>query len=265
MPTTPPSRAGLRAALLAATPAARPLRGPFISIPSPVAVEIMAAAGPDFICLEGEHAALRGGLLADMLRAADLFGVPALVRVPEAMPWLIAEALDAGACGVLVPRIASAAQAAEVVRASRFPPEGGRGAGPGRAAGYGYDIAGYIDRARSGTLVALQIESIEGITALPQILQVPGIDLIFVGPGDLSISLAAAGRPGPAALQGAIAEIGRLCAAAGMPLGLFTPQPPVADPALPVAFFIQSSDAILLQTAARAAFAPTATGGTKQG
>ncbi|WP_436644063.1 HpcH/HpaI aldolase family protein [Microbaculum sp. FT89] len=232
------------------------LRGPFVSIPSPVSVEILCTASPDFLCLEGEHAALRGPLLADMLRAADLGGVPALVRVPEAMPWLIAEALDAGACGILAPRIASADQARAVVRAARFPPEGQRGAGPGRATRYGYAAARYVEQARGETLVAVQIETVDAIAELDSILAVPGMDLIFIGPGDLGISLAAAGRPGPEALAAAIDEIVVRTRAAGIQVGLFTATAPRPAPDPRLALYIQGGDAMFLQAAAQAAFQP---------
>lgn len=229
------------------------LRGTFVSLPEPAVVEILATTGLDFLCLEGEHSAIRGATLVNMLRAADLFRLPALVRVPEAMPWLIAEALDAGAAGVLVPRVSTAEQALTAVRAARFPPEGSRGAGPGRAAAFGYGMAESLDRARVETVVAVQIETLEAVDNLDAILAVPGIDLVFIGPGDLATSLAAAGSPGPEALSAAIESIIARARERGQRAGLFTPGPPRPDPR--VTLHIQSSDAMLLRSAALAAFA----------
>ncbi len=234
------------------------LRGLFVSLPEPSVVEILGASGVDFLCLEGEHSALRGQLLVNMLRAADLMRVPTLVRVAEGKPWLIAEALDAGAAGILVPRVSTAAQAVAAVRAARFPPDGDRGAGPGRAAGYGYNVLESLERARAETVVAVQIETVEAMENLDAILAVSGIDLVFIGPGDLAISLAAAGSPGATALAAAIERITGCAHAAGQRVGLFTPGEPAADPR--VTLHIQGSDAMLLGAAAIRTFGPARTG-----
>lgn len=230
--------------------------GLFIGLPTPASVEITGAAGPDFLCLDGEHSALRGELLAGMLRAAELTGVPAIVRVPEGQPWLIAEVLDAGAEGVLVPRVSTADQARAAVAAARFPPEGRRGAGPGRAAGYGYGVLEYVERAREETFVAVQIETIEAIAALDEILAVPGIDLVFIGPGDLGVCLAAAGRKMPQALLTEVAGIFARAKAAGVPAGIFLPG--AADPngwAESAQLLIRGNDSMILQQGAAALFA----------
>lgn len=231
------------------------VQGLFIGLPSPASVEVVAASGPDFLCLDGEHSSFRGELLSNMLRAAELHRVPAIVRVPEGAPWLIAEVLDAGAQGVLVPRVSSAAQAAQAVSAARFPPEGRRGAGPGRVAGYGYGVLPYLDRAREETFVAVQIETPEAIADIDAILAVPGVDLAFIGPGDLGVGLAAAGRPMPQALVEAVAHVADRAAAAGVPTGIFLPGP--ADPngwGARFPFLIRGSDAMLLRAAAEAVF-----------
>ncbi|MFN3938744.1 MAG: HpcH/HpaI aldolase family protein [Gemmobacter sp.] len=193
--------------------------GLFVTIPSPIVVEIAAASGADFVCIDQEHGTVSPGQLENMLRAADLGRVPALVRVQGVDPMAIATALDCGAEGVLVPRVNSAHEARQAVAAARFPPEGRRGAGPGRSSGYGRDIPAGIARARESTLVAVQIETVEGMEAAPEIVAVPGIDLVFVGPGDLSVCLGAAGRGGET--EAAITRIRDAAAAAGLPSGIF--------------------------------------------
>lgn len=230
------------------------VQGLFIGLPSPAAVEVVALSGPDFLCLDGEHSALRGDLLAGMLRAAELHRVPAIVRVPEAAPWLIAEALDAGAQGVLVPRVSSVNQAAAAVSAARYPPEGRRGAGPGRAAGYGYGIDPYMDRARAETFVAVQIETPEAVEELDAILAVPGIDLAFIGPGDLGVGLAAAGATMPGALVEAVERIAVGAETAGVPAGIFLAGPDPQSWGQRFPFLIRGSDAMLLRAAADALF-----------
>lgn len=147
-----------------------------------------------------------------MLRATALFGVPALVRVPGLDPVAIGQALDWGAEGVLVPRVNTADEARAAVTAARFPPHGQRGAGPGRAAGYGRAIPGAIARANANTIVALQIETLAALDALDEILDVAGVDLLFIGPGDLGVGLEAAGKP--EALPHVIDRILQSCATA---------------------------------------------------
>lgn len=118
--------------------------GTFCAIPHPVAVEVIATAGFDFLCIDWEHSQIGRERIEDLVRAADVHGTPAMVRVPGHAPEWIAAALDAGAAGVLVPRISTAAQAKAAVSATRYPPLGERGVGPGRASGYGYRIPDYL-------------------------------------------------------------------------------------------------------------------------
>ena len=104
----------------------------------------------------------------------------------------IAAALDSGARGILVPRVSSAAQAAAAVEAARYPPLGRRGVGPGRAASYGYRIPEYLAGANAELVVALQVETAEGLDNVDAIAATEGVDVVFVG-GDLSVSIDAIG------------------------------------------------------------------------
>jgi len=193
------------------------LKGVFLGIPSPMVVEIASATAPDLVCIDCEHGVIGPEMLENMLRAAS---VPALVRVPGAEgPW-IGQALDMGAAGVLVPRVSSAAEARMAVAAARFPPEGMRGLGPGRAAGYGRSIAGHLAQARTDTVVAVQIETLGALDDLAAILAVPGLDLAFIGPADLGLGLQAAGQA--ESLPRVIDRILADCAAAAVPAGIFT-------------------------------------------
>ena len=108
-------------------------------------------------------------------------------------PEAIAAALDSGARGVLVPRVSTAAQAAAAVKAARYPPLGERGVGPGRAAGYGYRIPEYLAGANAEIVVAVQVETAEGLANVEAIAATEGVDVVFVGPGDLSVSIDAIG------------------------------------------------------------------------
>lgn len=205
--------------------AGRKRLGPFLNIPSTTTAEIVCAVRPDFVCIDGEHAPMSGPILPDLIRCADLYRVPVLVRVPGCDGAAIAAALDAGAAGVLVPRVSSPQEAAEAVAAARYPPEGRRGAGPGRAGAYGPGIAAYMPEARRETLVAIQLETVEAVEQAEAILAVPGLDLGFIGPGDLGVCLAAAGQPGRTALMTAIDAILAAAATARVPAGIYAHTP----------------------------------------
>lgn len=199
--------------------------GIFAAIPHPVAIEVTAAAGVDFICIDWEHAQISRDRIEDLVRAADVHGVPAMVRVPGHAPESIAAALDAGAAGVLVPRVSTAEQARAAVQATRYPPFGARGVGPGRAAAYGYRIPDYLAAANKSLLLAIQVETAEGLANIGAIADVDGIDVIFVGPGDLSVSIDAMGPAGADKLTSAIETIAKAAIGAGRTVGIFRPSP----------------------------------------
>lgn len=228
--------------------ARKPLVGTFAAIPHPVAVEVTAASGAAFLCLDWEHAQFSRDGVENLVRAADLHRVPALVRVPGHAPEAVASALDSGARGVLVPRVSTAAQAQAAVQAARFPPQGSRGVGPGRAAGYGYRIPDYLAHANGEIVLALQVETAEGLANTEAIAATEGADVIFVGPGDLSVSLDAVGPAGAEKLAAAIEAIIGAALKNGKAAGIFCAAP--ADVARwagkGASFFILASDTMVL-------------------
>lgn len=237
--------------------------GTFAAIPHPVAIEVTAAAGVDFICIDWEHAQISRERIEDLLRAADVHGVPAMVRVPGHAPESIAAVLDAGAAGVLVPRVSTAEQARAAVQATRYPPVGSRGVGPGRAAAYGYRIPDYLGAANRSLLLAIQVETAEGLANIDAIAAVEGVDVIFIGPGDLSVSIEAMGPTGAKKLNAAIEAITKTAIRAGRTVGIFRPS---ADDMRTwtksgIRFFILASDTMFLgaSVAAGVAAARTAT------
>jgi 2,4-dihydroxyhept-2-ene-1,7-dioic acid aldolase len=234
----------------------QPLRGIFLGLPTPMAVEIVAGAGPDFLCIDTEHSPIGPDLLTDMIRACDLAGIPALVRTRSAQAFDIAAALDAGAAGVLIPHVSDPETAAAVVRAARFPPEGCRGAGPARSAKYLRDISGSIARAARETVVAIQIETVTAVDRVADLLAVPGLDLAFIGPGDLGVDLSA--RPErEESLETLIGTALSATEAAQIPAGIFTADREASRNWLKrLAFVIEGSDAMHLSAATDTAFAP---------
>jgi 4-hydroxy-2-oxoheptanedioate aldolase len=203
------------------------LVGTFLQAPSAVSAELVGASGLDFACVEGEHSALGREAVERLVAACTLAGTPTLVRVRANTPVEIAAALDAGACGVIVPRVDSADEAASAARAARYPPRGDRGVGPGRATGYGRALAGYVERANDELAVGVQIESRQAVAAAVEIARVPEVDFVFVGPGDLAASL---GVPfGDQRALDAIASVLAAASEAGRPAGIWAPS---TEPAL---------------------------------
>lgn len=224
------------------------LIGTFAAIPHPVAVEITASAGVDFLCIDGEHGQIGRELTENLIRASDVHRIPAMVRVPGHAPESIAGALDAGAAGVLVPRISTAEQAKAAVLATRYPPVGERGVGPGRAAGYGYRIPDYLKHANDSIVLAIQIETAEGLANVEEIVSVEGVDVIFIGPGDLSVSIDALGPSGAERLEAAILTITDAARKAGKAVGIFRPSPDDIGKwsKAGISFYLLASDAMFL-------------------
>lgn len=229
--------------------------GTFCAVPHPVAVEVTAQAGPDFVCIDWEHAQIARDQVENLVRAADVQKVPAMVRVPGHRQEDIAAALDSGARGILAPRVSTAAQAEAVVKACRYPPAGERGVGPGRAAGYGYRIFDYLGSANAELLAAVQVETAQGLANVAGIAAVDGVDLVFVGPGDLSVSIGAIGPKGADKLGKAIEKIVKATLKAGKIAGIFCGKPEDAGrwAKLGASFFIVASDTMFLGAAAKAA------------
>ena len=167
--------------------------GSWITIGHPTVAEIMAKAGFDWLAIDMEHSALSMAQCQELIRVVDLCGVPALVRVGKNDPLLIKQAMDAGACGVIVPMINSKEEAMAAVSSVKYPPSGTRGVGLARAQGYGASFQEYRKWVEKESVVIVQIEHIKAVEHLEDILSVEGVDAFLVGPYDLSGSL---GVPG---------------------------------------------------------------------
>jgi 4-hydroxy-2-oxoheptanedioate aldolase len=167
-----------------------------LTFATPPLVELCGRVGFHWALIDCEHGAFSAEAVEHAIAAADAVGLPIMVRPASDRPEAILAALDRGAAGVQVPHVATAAQAAAVVRAVKYEPLGERGLGTSvRAAGYGIDLdlGAYIANANRETIVCVQIEDREGLANVAEIAAVPGVDIVFVGPMDLSQSL---GYPG---------------------------------------------------------------------
>lgn len=204
------------------------------SIPSSFSAEIMAHQGFDSLCIDMQHGLVDYQVAVTMLQAISTTSVIPLTRVPWNDPARLMKILDAGSYGVICPMINTRQQAEELVNACKYPPVGIRSFGPIRAkyyAGGGTHEGGdYHEFANEETLVIPQIETQEAIDNLNEILQVPGISAIYVGPSDLAMSLGSQPRQGqkdPAVVK-ARQEILDTCKRHGVPAGIHTPSSIVA-------------------------------------
>lgn len=238
-----------------------PLIGTFCGISSPAMVEILGGCGLDFVLVDAEHCQIGREKVEDLVRAGDAAGVPVVVRVPTHEGDWIGSALDGGASGVLVPRIGTADQARAAVAAARYTPDGKRGCGPARANGYGQRLMEYIQTANASLLVALQIETVEGVENIEEILAVPDIDVIFIGPGDLALSLGDMSPAGKPRLDAAIAAVVDACKARGVQIGIFHLNMADIAPSIErgISFFAAAGDSVFLQRGIAAAKAEMGT------
>jgi len=162
---------------------------------SPAVPRIMKAAGWDYILIDTEHASFGIETVANLLHVSSAVGLPAVVRVPEPERSLLCRPLDAGALGVMVPRVESKAQAEQIVRYTKYYPMGDRSVALGTAHNEYRRVIGkqFMREANAELLTIVQVETQRGIEHLDEILSVPGLDVAYIGPYDLSTSM---GIPG---------------------------------------------------------------------
>lgn len=160
--------------------------GGWLSIPATLSAEVMARAGFDYVCVDTQHGTVEYQITVELIRAIEHGGSIPIVRVPWNEPGIIGKMLDAGAEGVIIPMVNTPEEAEAAVKACRYAPEGSRSFGPtiGRIR-----RADYVEWARDNVAVIAMIETKHAVENLPEILQVPGIDAVYVGPADLSLTL----------------------------------------------------------------------------
>ena len=163
--------------------------GCFLGLESPNIAEMMSHVGYDWLVVETEHNGLDSAEIEHMLMAMNGTDTVPIVRIPSSNPVFIQRSLDLGAMGIVVPMVKTAAEAKAIVSATRFPPHGKRSWGPLRASHYTLDSEDYYDRANDNILVVLIVEQKEAVENLEEIASVSGIDALFVGPADLSLSM----------------------------------------------------------------------------
>lgn len=193
------------------------LMGVLLGFNSPAFVELTALAGFDFVLIDCEHGPMDLESVEGMVRAAEAVGLTPLARVPHNEASVILRFLDVGVMGLLVPHIETADDARRAVVAMKYPPDGERGLATVRANSYGVGepMVDYVRRANQETLFMALVESRKGVENAAEIAAVPGVDVVQIGPNDLSMSMGHYGRSDDPEVQAAIDRVIAAALAAG--------------------------------------------------
>jgi 4-hydroxy-2-oxoheptanedioate aldolase len=196
-----------------------PTWGTFLGLAAPMAGEVAAVAGADWVILDLEHGGSTLTQVGPTVVAVGAYGVPTIVRVPTAERIIIGQVLDAGAAGVMVPRLTSANEVATVVSHMSHPPHGDRGVASYNRAGMWALSEDPFPAPRTASLV-IQIETAGSLDECEAIAATPGVDALFVGPLDLSFALGTPRDFTSAVFQDALARIVAAAHQASTPVGI---------------------------------------------
>ena len=228
--------------------------GTFIRL-GPAAVEILGYAGWDFVVIDMEHGVFDFTNVEHMVRAARCAGITSLVRVPEPNPSYIMRVVDAGAEGVQIPQVDSAQMAKLVSQAARYFPDGKRGlCSYVRAAGYSaIPPDKHMATSNDEVLTVVHIEGEAAASQIKDIVETPGLDVIFLGPWDLSQSLGVPGRTKDPRVIGVMEKVITACKEKGIILGTFVREAEDAKRwiELGIQYMMLSTDAGLLLQSSR--------------
>lgn len=241
--------------------------GLFLGLANAYSAEVVATAGFDWLLIDGEHGPNDLRAIIAQLQALAPYPVRPVVRTVDHDAARIKQLLDGGAQTLMVPMVENAGQAEALVRAMRYPPHGIRGVGTAMARAARWNgVEGYFAQADREMCLIVQIESRAGLEGLDGILQVEGVDAVFIGPSDLAASLGHLGNPGhpevKAVLEGAIRRI----VAGGKAAGVFSADPAIAAAyrEMGASFLLVGVDALLLRNASAALAARFKESGTGQ-
>ena len=199
------------------------LLGAWTMSDSPDNAEVMALSGLDFLLMDHEHGQATIPDAIAQLRAIKGTNCAGLVRAPWNDMVFIKRILDAGVHGIMVPQVNTAEEARAVVAACRYPPRGIRGAAGGtRAASYGIDM-GYYDRAADELIIIVQIETPQAVENAAAIAAVDGVDVVFIGPRDLSATIGKLNKLDDPELRALIAKVEDATLKSGKALGTVAP------------------------------------------
>jgi len=224
--------------------------GSWVSLAHPVIVEIMAKSGFDWLAIDMEHSAITLQSLEPLIQIIEANGVVPLVRLSSNDPILAKRVMDIGAYGVIVPMINSRAEAEVAVKSIKYPPIGMRGVGLYRAQNFGSEFEEYKNTSDQESMVIVQIEHKDGVENIEEILKVPGVDGVFVGPYDLSCSLGVSGQLEHSLMNECKSKIIGATKKSGLALGIHVVAPSLEEVKKRIEegynFIAYSTDAIVL-------------------
>jgi 2-keto-3-deoxy-L-rhamnonate aldolase RhmA len=224
----------------------KPVSGPIIEEVRTVgAVKMLALSGHDFLWFDTEHNFYDWDTLLTLVQYSLAVGITPLVRVTDLQYPLVARALDLGAQGVIIPRVETREEVERAVSYAKYPPLGRRGAG-GRAR-YAYEARGVaeaVEEANAETVVVVQVESPQAVVNLDGIASVPGLDVVCIGPQDLSINLGVPGQVDHPTFIETVKEIVGTCSKYNIPVGMVSREAPTFRQwyGLGVRFLVCNSD-----------------------
>jgi 2-keto-3-deoxy-L-rhamnonate aldolase RhmA len=238
--------------LRARVQAGETLLGSFLTWPAAGMAELLGLAGFDFAVIDVEHGFHGIESIENLVRAADGVPMPAIVRPPRFDSDIVSRSLDAGAAGVLLPRVDGAASVRSAVEGVKFPPEGRRGLGGVRANRYGAQpLAEFVRESNARSVVAVQIETAGALHEVASIAAVAGVDVLFVGPNDLTQALGIPGEVGDRRYREALARIAAAAnengRAAGIMVGRREQIPELSE--MGYRFFTTSDRSLILESA----------------
>ena len=232
--------------------------GTFVSeLRNPNVAYLLAQCGFDYLIFDNEHGAFSHETVSDMIAASRGAGIDVIVRIPEIRREAILKPLDSGAAGLLVPQVNTAEEAAEIVRHAKYPPWGARGAATRRAHNRYANTAAptFLQQMNERTFIAVQAETVEAIENIDAIAAVEGIDAVFCGPFDLSISLGIPGEVNHPREVEAVDKMVAACKRHGKASGILMFEPAHLKPWIDkgMRFVAYSSDVNMIADAASAA------------
>ena len=195
------------------------LIGTIVTLESPEIVEVLSHIGFDWLFIETEHSPLLPHAVQHIIQTAG--DTPCVVRLSRSDEISIKRALDAGAAGIIVPQVNSAAHARLVVSYAKYAPMGTRGIGLTRASKFGLNFDDYVAHANENTAVIVQAEHIDAVDNIEEICDVEGVDAVFIGPYDLSASLNKIGRLQDREVVDAMNRVRDVCIEKGVKLGVY--------------------------------------------
>lgn len=222
--------------------------GTFVGLDSPVALDVVASTGPDWVLVDLEHGSGAEGAVRDAVPIAGYRGAAVIVRVESGERVRAGRVLDMDVAGIMFPRIESVADAQHAVSATRYPPAGVRGvASYNRSGDWG------VRRSAREPLVVIQVETLGAVSCLKDIAAVPGVDALFIGPQDLAVALGAAPSMDDDRFAKVVTDVVEACRANGIAAGILAGDVATARRYREVGmtFLALGSDAVVLQRAMR--------------